>query len=68
MTMPVMTGFQLAEKLRALNPEIGIIICSGYNEDTRSHKFHAGMITAFLQKPVTMRELTKAVRNILDQG
>jgi len=38
MTMPNMTGVQLAKKLLALKPNIPIIICSGFSETIDEHK------------------------------
>ncbi len=68
MTMPNMTGLQLAEKLRQIHPDIGIIICSGYKENASEKKFQDMKINAFVQKPVTMRELAETVRKILDKA
>jgi CheY-like chemotaxis protein len=68
MTMPNMTGLQLTEKLRQIHPEIGIIICSGYKESDSEKKLQDMKINAFVQKPVTMRELAETVRKILDKA
>lgn len=66
MTMPNMTGIQLAEKLKTIKPEIPFIICSGYNEETSGKNLRGRPVDAFLQKPVAMGDLAKAVRKILD--
>ncbi|RJP78189.1 MAG: PAS domain S-box protein [Desulfobacteraceae bacterium] len=66
MTMPNMTGIQLAEKLKTIKPEIPLIICSGYNEETSGKNLRGKPVDAFLQKPVAMGDLAKAVRKILD--
>ncbi|MBA4367288.1 MAG: hypothetical protein C0403_06575 [Desulfobacterium sp.] len=67
MTMPKMTGLQLSEKLRQIHPEIGIIICSGYQENASEKSFQALKINAFVQKPVIMSDLAKLVRKVLDK-
>jgi PAS domain S-box-containing protein len=66
MTMPKMTGLQLSEKLRQIHPEIGIIICSGYQENASEKSLQALKINAFVQKPVIMSDLAKMVRKVLD--
>jgi two-component system, cell cycle sensor histidine kinase and response regulator CckA len=67
MTMPKMTGLQLSEKLRQIHPEIGIIICSGYQENASEKSLQALKINAFVQKPVIMSDLAKMVRKVLDR-
>ena len=65
MAMPSMTGEQLAIKINELNPELPIILCSGYIENTDMERFKKFGIQAFLLKPVDLRALTETVGNIL---
>ena len=66
MTMPNMTGDELAKALITIRPDIPIIICTGYS--TRmSEKEAARMgIKGFAYKPVVRSDLAKLVRNALD--
>jgi CheY-like chemotaxis protein len=60
--MPDITGPQLAERLRRINPRLHVIYMSGYpNEELRARK---GVI--FLAKPFNPAGLSKAVREALD--
>ncbi|MCP4115806.1 MAG: PAS domain S-box protein [Desulfobacteraceae bacterium] len=66
MTMPEMTGYQLAERLKAIRPDMPIILCSGYNQYISEEKTKAIGINAFALKPVTMIDLSKIIRKVLD--
>jgi CheY-like chemotaxis protein len=58
-----LTGWELADKLRAERPNLRVILMSGYCLD------EAGKIQLFsyiLQKPFTFENLTEIVRNCLD--
>ncbi|MFT5697646.1 MAG: PAS domain S-box-containing protein [Desulforhopalus sp.] len=67
MTMPEMTGYQLAERLKKIRPDIPIILCSGYNEYISEEKTKKIGINAFILKPITMIDLSKIIRKILDR-
>ena len=66
MTMPKMTGVRLAEKLKAINNGIKIIICSGNNEAITREGPNEPDVDGYMEKPMTMRRLAETVRNILD--
>lgn len=65
--MPEIDGRQLAERLRAVRPEVRIIFMSGYTEDVVIHQgvLHAGI--EFVQKPFTPSVLARKVREVLDR-
>ncbi|ULA68670.1 MAG: PAS domain S-box protein [Nitrospira sp.] len=66
MVMPGMGGAQLARELKARQPEIRVILTSGYSgqDETLLHAFETQM--AFLPKPYTPESLTKAVASALE--
>jgi signal transduction histidine kinase len=68
MTMPNMTGDQLAKALMAIKPEIPIIICTGFSERIDPKRATANGIKALLMKPVVKSELARLVRLVLDEG
>ncbi|MEE4264470.1 MAG: substrate-binding domain-containing protein [Desulfobacteraceae bacterium] len=67
MTMPNMTGDELAGKLMDMRAEIPVILCTGYSERISKERAHALGIKEFILKPIVMRELAKTVRSVLDQ-
>ena len=68
MTMPNMTGDQLARELFAIKPDIPIIICTGFSERISSQKAATMGIKGFLMKPVVRSELARMVRSVLDEA
>ncbi len=66
LVMPGMGGIQLAQALRTLQPDIKVILTSGYSdrEDTLLEDLNTE--TAFLPKPYTPDSLVKAVTAALD--
>ena len=68
MTMPNMTGDELAEKLMSIRKDIPVILCTGYSERISQERAHALGIKEFILKPIVMRELAKKVRSALDKN
>ena len=66
MTMPYLTGAELAEKILAARPQIPIILCTGYSEVMNSAKARSIGIRKFLAKPVDNRVLAQSVRALLN--
>jgi len=66
LTMPRLDGEQTFRELRRLNPEVRVIISSGYNEQEVSQKFVGKGLAGFLQKPYKMAELSGKLKEILE--
>ena len=65
MTMPKMTGDELATAIRAMRPDIPVILCSGYSERIRSAKAGVEGIDAIAFKPVSAAALSRIIRKVL---
>ncbi|MGB6386505.1 MAG: PAS domain S-box protein, partial [Terriglobales bacterium] len=63
--MPGMGGRELAKRLVSLRPGINVLYLSGYTEDAVVTQGTLGPGTAFLQKPFTLQNLAKKVREVL---
>lgn len=63
--MPGMGGRELAKKLVSLRPGISVLYLSGYTEDAVVTQGANGTPAAFLQKPFTLQNLAKKVREVL---
>jgi len=65
-TMPRMTGFELAEQIKTIRPDIPIILCTGYSDELEVERAAALGINRMVTKPLGMNELAGAVRSALD--
>ena len=63
--MPGMGGRELAKRLAAVRPGISVLYLSGYAEDAVVAPGALGPGAAFLQKPFTLQNLAKKVREVL---
>jgi CheY-like chemotaxis protein len=68
MTMPVMTGDKMAQRIMEIRSDIPIILCSGYSNHISEEKAKKIGIREFVIKPLEMNELAKAIRKALDGG
>jgi CheY-like chemotaxis protein len=63
--MPVMGGKDVLPKLKALRPELKILLTSGYSESEARRLCATYPGAAFLQKPYTAQQVAKAVEELL---
>lgn len=66
MTMPKLTGDRLARRLMDINPQIPVILCTGFNETITEEKALAMGIDRFIMKPIVKDKLAGTVRSVLD--
>ena len=67
MTMPEMTGDILCRQIRLIKPDIRAMLISGFDE-SRDEKIRALNFDAILNKPVLIRDMATAIRNVLDRN
>jgi len=68
MSMPNMTGDQLAHEIRQIRPEIPIIICTGFSERINKENAEALGANGLLMKPIVKSEMAKMIRKMLDEA
>ena len=66
MTMPEMTGMELAGKLMKLRPGIPVILCTGFNDAISQEEAKLQGIRQLLLKPVGAGDLKKIIHRILN--
>jgi PAS domain S-box-containing protein len=66
MTMPQMTGLQLTKRLKAIDPQARIILCTGFSAYITPEKAEAMGIRGYLMKPIVKLEMAGLVRKVLD--
>jgi signal transduction histidine kinase len=65
MTMPIMDGQEVFEKLQAVDSAVKVIVCSGYNEDNIVACFGESSGVSFLQKPYSLNSLAACLDKVL---
>ncbi|MCE5250517.1 PAS domain S-box protein [bacterium] len=65
-TMPMMTGDELAAELLTICPDLPIILCTGHSDRIDEKYISKIGIKALLFKPVTVANLAKTIRKVLD--
>lgn len=66
MIMPNMSGGETYDKLREINPDIQVILSSGYSINGQAREILARGCVGFIQKPFSMQDLSLKIRDILD--
>ncbi len=66
MTMPEMTGTQLAKRILDLKTGVPILLCTGYSESTDHELSKSLGIQGYLMKPVSRKDLFLKIRELLD--
>ncbi|MEI6126265.1 MAG: PAS domain S-box protein, partial [Pseudomonadota bacterium] len=65
LSMPQMTGYELAQRLIEIRPEIPVILCTGYNDTIFETREKELSIKAVLIKPFNRRALAETIRKVL---
>jgi PAS domain S-box-containing protein len=67
MTMPNITGDQLAAEMMKIRFDIPIILCTGYSKKVSDKTASDIGIRAFAYKPIVRADLAKTIRKVLDE-
>jgi signal transduction histidine kinase/ActR/RegA family two-component response regulator len=67
MIMPDMGGGEVYEKLKEINPDIKVLLSSGYSIDGKAAEMLKRGCDGFIQKPFNIAELSEKLREILDK-
>jgi len=66
MTMPHMTGDQLAKEILGIRPDIPVILCTGFSERINNQAAKDMGIRELLIKPIMLGKLANTIRRVLD--
>ncbi len=64
--MPNMGGGEAYDRMKEINPGIRVLLLSGYGTDSQVTEILKRGCDGFMQKPFTMRELSRKTREILE--
>ncbi len=68
MSMPGITGDVLGRQIKSIRPDMRMIICTGYSETLNEERAKEIGFSAFILKPLIIKELARLIRRILDQS
>ena len=63
LAMPGMRGEETFRRLKAIRPDVPVLLCSGFDELEAARRFQDGGIAGFLQKPYTVVQLAEKVKS-----
>ncbi len=64
LTMPGLNGFQTFTGLKALRPDLPVVLCSGYSESEATIHFPKDQLDGFLQKPFGVNKLNALLKTM----
>lgn len=67
MTMPILVGTELAKQILKIRQDIPILICTGFSEQVDEKTANAMGVKGYINKPILAQELSRKVRELLDQ-
>ncbi len=65
MIMPRMSGGEIFNRLKATNPQIKVLLASGYAINGQAEEIMKRGCQGFIQKPFTLNKLSQKIKNIL---
>jgi CheY-like chemotaxis protein len=66
--LPVMDGDAVFDELRGINPDVNVVLSSGFAEQTKISAMLARGLRGFIPKPYSREKLLEQVRSTLDAG
>jgi CheY-like chemotaxis protein len=66
MTMPNVTGSELAKQLIHIRPDMPVILCTGFSEAMTPEKARDIGARELIMKPIVQRQMAEAIRRVLD--
>ncbi len=67
MIMPDMRGSETFDQLKGINPDVKVLLASGYSIDGQATEILKRGCSGFIQKPFNIKSLSQKLREILDK-
>jgi two-component system, cell cycle sensor histidine kinase and response regulator CckA len=65
LTMPVMSGEETLQRLKVIDPDVKVLLTTGYDEQEAVQRFASKGLAGFIQKPFTAAALARKVKEAL---
>jgi CheY-like chemotaxis protein len=66
--MPDMSGSETFDNLKKINPDIKVLLSSGYSIDGQASEILNRGCNGFVQKPFNLKQISTKIREILAEG
>jgi CheY-like chemotaxis protein len=66
MMMPKINGDELTREILSIRPDLPVILCSGFISELDEQTLQKSGIKKYIEKPLDVAELDKAIRSLLD--
>jgi CheY-like chemotaxis protein len=66
LTMPRMSGLEVLERIRKVDPTVKVVLSSGYRAEEAHDPERLAGASAFLSKPYRVDVLSRTIRDVLD--
>ncbi len=66
MIMPGVGGGEVYDRIKAISPNVKVLLSSGYSIDGQAEKILKRGCNGFIQKPFNIKELSEKIREILN--
>jgi CheY-like chemotaxis protein len=67
MVMPEMGGAETFNSLKKIDPDVKVLLCSGYSEGVQAAEMRMRGCAGFIQKPFNLAELSRKIRQVIEQ-
>ena len=64
--MPGLGGLEVFRRLKNINPEVKVLVISGYSEEKRAGELMKEGALGFIQKPFKIHQLSQKLQEILE--
>jgi signal transduction histidine kinase/CheY-like chemotaxis protein len=65
-TMPHMTGIQFTVGLKAIRPDIPVILCTGFSEEIDEENYKTRGVSGFAMKPLELEKIARTIRRVFE--
>ena len=68
MIMPVVSGGEAFDRLKEINPNVRVLLSTGYSLEGEASKILSRGCAGFIQKPFRINQLAQKIREVLDKA
>lgn len=65
LTMPVMDGETACREMKAIDPAVPVILCSGYSETESNESIDHANVAGYLKKPYRIKTLVETIESVV---